>query len=119
MSSDAPLPDQGANVQILPVSDEAIARAGERLRQGGLVAFPTETVYGPGGLARDPAAVRRISAAKGRPADHPLIVHLAGARDLGDWAEPSPIARRLAETFWPGPVTLVLPLPRRPAVCDE
>jgi L-threonylcarbamoyladenylate synthase len=104
-------------VQVLPVSDEAIARAAERLRQGGLVAFPTETVYGLGALARDPAAVRRIFAAKGRPADHPLIVHLAGAGDLGDWAEPSPLARHLAETFWPGPLTLVLP--RRPAVCDE
>jgi len=103
--------------QILPVSDEAIARAAERLRQGGLGAFPTETVYGLRPVARGPAAVRRIFAAKGRPADHPLIVHLAGADDLGGWAACTPLAQRLAEAFWPGPLTLVLP--RRPTVCDE
>jgi len=80
------------------------------LRQGGLVAFPTETVYGLGADAGNELAVRRIFAAKGRPSTHPLIVHLAAADAMDAWARevPSP-ARRLAEAFWPGPLTLVLP----------
>ncbi|MES0873653.1 L-threonylcarbamoyladenylate synthase [Sinimarinibacterium thermocellulolyticum] len=81
-----------------------------RLRDGGLVAFPTETVYGLGADARNPAAVARIFAAKGRPADHPLIVHLADAAQLRDWACEVPrVARRLARKFWPGPLTMILP----------
>jgi L-threonylcarbamoyladenylate synthase len=87
-----------------------LARAAEVLRGGGLVAFPTETVYGLGAHALDPEAVARIYAAKGRPAYNPLIVHLPTrerARDLAsDWPEP---AERLAAAFWPGPLTLVLP----------
>jgi L-threonylcarbamoyladenylate synthase len=88
----------------------AIARAAERLRAGELVAFPTETVYGLGADASDPAAVRRIFAAKGRPADHPVIVHLAEATHVERWAREFPDgAKRLAHAFWPGPLTLILP----------
>jgi L-threonylcarbamoyladenylate synthase len=95
----------------------AIADAVERLRAGELVAFPTETVYGLGADASNREAVRRIFAAKGRPADHPVIVHLAEASHLGQWARyvPAP-ASRLAAAFWPGPLTLVLP--RAPEVLD-
>jgi L-threonylcarbamoyladenylate synthase len=94
-----------------------VARAAAVLRAGGLVAFPTETVYGLGADARNPAGVARIFSAKGRPADHPLIVHLADASQLAQWArEVPPAARRLAEAFWPGPLTLVLP--RRADVPD-
>ena len=86
-----------------------IARAVELLRAGELVAFPTETVYGLGADASNPAAVARIFAAKGRPADHPLIVHLASAAALDHWAREVPqSARRLAAAFWPGPLTLIL-----------
>ncbi|MGF1464727.1 MAG: L-threonylcarbamoyladenylate synthase [Sandaracinaceae bacterium] len=95
--------------------DAAIERAVEVLRAGGLVAFPTETVYGLGAAARLPAAVRRVFQAKGRPAGHPLIVHLASANWIGGWARDVPAdARRLAEALWPGPLTLVLR--RRPDV---
>jgi L-threonylcarbamoyladenylate synthase len=87
----------------------AIAEAAEILRRGGIVAFPTETVYGLGANALDGAAVRRIFAAKGRPANNPVIVHvtsIAGARQLTtDWTA---AAQRLAERFWPGPLTLVV-----------
>jgi L-threonylcarbamoyladenylate synthase len=88
-----------------------------RLRAGELVAFPTETVYGLGGDARSEAAVRRIYALKGRPADHPLIVHLAPEASLEDWAASvaAPVAA-LARAYWPGPLTLVLP--RAPGVAD-
>jgi len=83
--------------------------AADTLRSGGLVAFPTETVYGLGADATDEAAVRKIFALKGRPADHPVIVHLASAAALGDWAENVPdVAYALAEAFWPGPLTLIL-----------
>lgn len=86
-----------------------IAQAVGILRAGGLVAFPTETVYGLGADASNPAAVARIFAAKGRPADHPLIVHLASADALDDWAIEIPaLARTLAEACWPGPLTIVL-----------
>ncbi|NUT20697.1 MAG: threonylcarbamoyl-AMP synthase [Hamadaea sp.] len=86
-----------------------IEAAAEALRAGGLVAFPTETVYGLGADAENPAAVRRIFTAKGRPPTHPLIVHLGAAEQLEDWvAEVSPTAWLLAERFWPGPLTLVL-----------
>lgn len=88
------------------------------LRRGGLVAFPTETVYGLGADARNPEAVARIFSAKGRPADHPLIVHLANASQLTEWAQDIPRAAwQLAEAFWPGPLTLVLP--RAPGVLDS
>lgn len=91
--------------------------AADVLRRGGLVAFPTETVYGLGASARDPDAVARIFAAKGRPADHPLIVHLARAEALDSWAVDVPaVARSLARAFWPGPLTLILR--RAPGVLD-
>lgn len=80
------------------------------LRHGGLVAFPTETVYGLGADASNPAAVARIFAAKGRPRFHPLIVHLAEATALPEWAAHVPdSAWALADAFWPGPLTLILP----------
>lgn len=86
-----------------------IARAAEILRSGGLVAFPTETVYGLGANALDPEAVERIYAAKGRPAYNPLIVHIGDARQVGDVAREWPdTAARLAREFWPGPLTLVV-----------
>lgn len=88
---------------------QRIAQAADVLRAGGLVAFPTETVYGLGADAGQPEAVRRIFDAKGRPADHPVIVHVGDARQLDDWARDVPsAARALAQAFWPGPLTLVL-----------
>ncbi|UCV07584.1 L-threonylcarbamoyladenylate synthase [Dechloromonas denitrificans] len=84
-------------------------RAVDLLRAGELVAFPTETVYGLGADAANPAAVAKIFAAKGRPADHPLIVHLAGHDAVDHWAEEVPaVAWELMEAFWPGPLTLIL-----------
>ena len=89
---------------------DAVARAAEVLRRGGLVAFPTETVYGLGADAANPQAVRAVFAAKGRPADHPLIVHLPDASHLDAWARAVPQgARALADAFWPGPLTMILP----------
>lgn len=90
--------------------NKLIALAAERLRAGGVVAFPTETVYGLGADARNENAVRRVFEIKGRPADHPLIVHLAEARQASAWAAGiSETARRMMALFWPGPLTLVLP----------
>lgn len=87
-----------------------IAAAVAALRAGDLVAFPTETVYGLGADARNPAALQRVYALKGRPANHPLILHLASLKELPQWVSDLPdIARRLAEIHWPGPLTLVLP----------
>lgn len=87
-----------------------VAQAAARLREGGVVAFPTETVYGLGADADNPEAVRRVYEIKGRPAGHPLIVHLAAADQAAAWAaEVSDSARRLMDRFWPGPLTLVLP----------
>jgi len=97
--------------------EQAIAAAAEIIRRGGLVAFPTETVYGLGVNALDPAAVRGIFRAKGRPSDNPLIVHLASPADLPAVAVPLPLVDPLARRFWPGPLTLVLP--RTAAVPDE
>ena len=96
----------------------AIARAAERLRRGGLVAFPTETVYGLGVHALDRAAVRRLFDAKQRPATDPLIVHVSSLEDVAPLATAIPDgARALAARFWPGPLTLVLR--RSDAVPDE
>lgn len=82
----------------------------DALRRGALIALPTETVYGLGADAGNPAAVAKIFAAKQRPADHPLIVHLHQAAQLAQWARDIPaLAWKLAEAFWPGPLTLVLP----------
>jgi len=101
-----------------PVSDAEIARAVEILRAGGLVAFPTETVYGLGADASNRDALRRMFEAKGRPVHHPVIVHVTGAKDLTSWARDIPsVAARLTERFWPGPLTLVLR--RADTVLDE
>jgi L-threonylcarbamoyladenylate synthase len=98
---------------LLLMPDAAgLARAAELLRTGRLVAFPTETVYGLGADARSEAAVAAIYAAKGRPAFNPLIVHLVSAAEAERIAVFGPAARRLAQAFWPGPLTLVLPLRR-------
>ncbi len=87
-----------------------VDRALEVLRAGGLVAIPTETVYGLAADAANESAVRRIFEAKGRPADHPLIVHVASAAQLSDWANEIPsAAETLAATCWPGPLTLLVP----------
>jgi L-threonylcarbamoyladenylate synthase len=99
------------------VSDREIENAVAVLRAGGLVAFPTETVYGLGADASNPEAVRKIFTAKGRPHDHPLIVHIADAVQLANWAREIPeTAHELAKKFWPGPLTLILR--RAPKVSD-
>jgi L-threonylcarbamoyladenylate synthase len=88
----------------------ALDAAARRLAAGGLVAFPTETVYGLGARADDDAAVAAIFAAKGRPSDHPLIVHVADLDHAGYFCQALPEdARRLAQAFWPGPVTMIVP----------
>lgn len=90
-------------------SSPTIAEAVDLLQCGGLLAIPTETVYGLAADARNVDAVARIFALKGRPADHPLIVHIADADQLDDWATAIPeAARKLAAAFWPGPLTLIL-----------
>ena len=87
---------------------EALEEAGRILRAGGLVAFPTETVYGLGGNALDPEASRKIYAAKGRPSDNPLIVHIADKKDLYPLVTEVPeAAERLASAYWPGPLTMI------------
>jgi len=96
----------GSNVR--PVSDEALHEAGELLRAGQLVAIPTETVYGLAGDATNAKAVARIFEAKGRPHFNPLIVHLSNAAAAERLGIMTDNARRLAEAFWPGPLTLVL-----------
>ncbi|MGC9163511.1 MAG: L-threonylcarbamoyladenylate synthase [Thiomonas sp.] len=99
------------------VRPREIIEAVRRLEAGELVGLPTETVYGLAADADNPAAVAKIYAAKGRPADHPVIVHLHRDADLLRWAAEVPdAARRLAAAFWPGPLTLILP--RRPGVAE-
>ncbi|MCZ8136969.1 MAG: L-threonylcarbamoyladenylate synthase [Porphyrobacter sp.] len=100
----------GKNVTEVVLADAAgIARAARILESGGLVAVPTETVYGLAARADSADAVARIYAAKGRPDFNPLIVHVAGLAQAERYAEFSPVARALAEAHWPGPLTLVLP----------
>jgi L-threonylcarbamoyladenylate synthase len=94
---------------IRPADPAAIARAGEIIRSGGLVAFPTETVYGLGADATNDRAVAAIFAAKGRPTFNPLIVHVANLAAAERLVEFTPVARELAAKFWPGALTLVLP----------
>lgn len=93
---------------VLPPTDEAIARAAELIRAGGLVAFPTETVYGLGANALNADAVKRIFAAKDRPADNPLIVHVACPAAAEELCFITPDANALMRAFWPGPLTLLL-----------
>lgn len=93
-----------------PSSCAVLKRAGEILREGGLVVFPTETVYGLGANATDADAAKRIYAAKGRPSDNPLIIHIARPGDAEEYACIGPMYRRLAEKFMPGPLTVILPV---------
>lgn len=91
------------------IDGTVIREAGRILREGGLVAFPTETVYGLGGDALNPQSSRKIYAAKGRPSDNPLIIHIADLDALGLIVREIPeCAVRLAERFWPGPLTMIL-----------
>ena len=97
--------------------NQEVKRAAEILRRGGLVAFPTETVYGLGADASSAKAIARLYAVKGRPGDHPVIVHFADAEKAFAWAREVPeAARKLAARFWPGPLTLILK--RAPQVGD-
>ena len=97
-------------IAITSKDDEELKRAGAVIRAGGLVAFPTETVYGLGGNALDADASRRIYAAKGRPSDNPLIVHISDFSQVYMLAEDVPeTAQKLADAFWPGPLTMILP----------
>jgi L-threonylcarbamoyladenylate synthase len=108
----------GLKTQILPAGEAAVAAAARILAEGGLVAFPTETVYGLGADATNPAAIARLYQAKGRPAFNPLIAHvgdIAAARKIARFDAP---AIALAEAFWPGPLTLVLPKTESCAVAD-
>jgi len=102
--------DSNLNLDLnLDLDRAAIAEAARLLESGALVALPTETVYGLGADAENPAAVARIYAAKGRPQDHPVIVHLAPDADLAHWARDIPAeAQQLAAAFWPGPLTMIL-----------
>lgn len=94
---------------LLPADAAGIARAAALIRQGQLVGFPTETVYGLGADALNAGAVLHIFAAKGRPADNPLIVHIAEMEAMEPLCHINDAARRLAEAFWPGPLTMILP----------
>lgn len=97
-------------VRVVRATQAELDAAVQALRDGELVAFPTETVYGLGAHAAHPAALHRVFELKGRPMSHPLIVHIDSARFLGRWArEIPPAAEKLAAAFWPGPLTLVLP----------
>ena len=90
-------------------TDADISGAAETLRRGGLVAFPTETVYGLGADADNAAALARLYAVKGRPGEHPVIVHVGAPAQLDEWAADVPVAaRRLGDALWPGPLTLVV-----------
>lgn len=104
------MPSDPGAAQAPSITD--VERAAASIRAGGLVAVPTETVYGLAADATNPAAVARIFEVKGRPAGHPLIVHLADAGDLATWApDASPVAQQIGATVWPGPVTVLVPRP--------
>lgn len=91
------------------IDEHVISKAGNILRQGGLVVFPTETVYGLGANALDKDAVKKIFEAKGRPQDNPLIVHISKVKDIEKLVEEiPPIAQKLMDKFWPGPMTIIL-----------
>ena len=102
--------------QCLPASEESIRLGAQLLREGKLVGMPTETVYGLAANALDEAAVRSVFAAKGRPADNPLIVHVARKEDCEKYCEVSPMAHRLMDAFWPGPLTILMP--KKPIIPD-
>ncbi len=104
-------------VMMRPTEHDPVGQAARALLAGQLVGMPTETVYGLAADASNPVAVRSVFAAKGRPVDHPLIVHLASKRSLDQWTVHSDDAQLLADAFWPGPLTMVLP--RQTHVLDE
>ena len=108
----------GLKTLILPASEAAVAAAARSLAVGGLVAFPTETVYGLGADATNPAAIARLYQAKGRPAFNPLIAHVGDISAAQQIARFGDAAMALAEAFWPGPLTLVLPKTDGCAVAD-
>jgi L-threonylcarbamoyladenylate synthase len=108
----------GLKTQILPAGEAAVASAAQCLKAGGLVAFPTETVYGLGADAANAAAIARLYEAKGRPLFNPLIVHVADIEVAMRIGRFDTAAARLAEAFWPGPLTLVLPKTADCAVAD-
>ena len=103
---------------VRPVTEEAIAAAAQALAEGDLVAFPTETVYGLGANALDGHAVARVFAVKDRPRFNPLIVHVANLEAAGSYGVFDATARKLAEAFWPGPLSLVLPLRPECGIAD-
>lgn len=104
--------------RALPLSPKALAEAAAILRRGGLVAFPTETVYGLGADAANPHAVAALYRAKGRPVFNPLIAHIAELAEAERIGHLDDTARRLADAFWPGPLTLVVPAVDPCPVCD-
>jgi L-threonylcarbamoyladenylate synthase len=108
----------GLKTQILPAGEAAVAAAARCLAEGGLVAFPTETVYGLGADATNPAAIASLYQAKGRPAFNPLIAHVLDLASAARIARFDARATALAEAFWPGPLTLVLPKSGDCAVAD-
>ena len=108
----------GLKTQILPADEAAVAAAALALSEGGLVAFPTETVYGLGADATNPAAIARLYQAKGRPAFNPLIAHVGDIAAARQIARFDTAATALADAFWPGPLTLVLPKTQGCAVAD-
>ncbi len=99
------------------IDEESILSASKIIKAGGLVAFPTETVYGLGADATDKRAAKKIYAAKGRPSDNPLIIHIATPADASIYAEVSPLYERLAKAFMPGPLTVIMP--KKEIVPDE
>ncbi|MBR5229422.1 MAG: threonylcarbamoyl-AMP synthase [Firmicutes bacterium] len=103
------------DTRIFGTTEQDIQQAAEILKSGGLVAFPTETVYGLGADAMNPEAVGKVYAAKGRPSDNPMIVHISSKNDLGALTDRVTLdVMRLMKVFWPGPLTMVLPA--KPAV---
>jgi L-threonylcarbamoyladenylate synthase len=108
----------GLTTPILPAGEAAVASAARCLAEGGLVGFPTETVYGLGADATNPAAIARLYQAKGRPSFNPLIAHVGDLQAARQIARFDATAMALAEAFWPGPLTLVLPKTQNCAVAD-
>ena len=101
-----------------PHWDEKVKYLGEIIRNGGLVAFPTETVYGLGGNGLNPEASKKIYAAKGRPSDNPLILHVSSQEEVSRLVEDiTPLEKKLMDAFWPGPLTIVFP--KKDIVPDE
>jgi len=102
---------------ITDISAAELHECGEIIRSGGLVAFPTETVYGLGANALDPDAAKKIYSAKGRPSDNPLIIHLSDVSDAGKYCDPPNLYMRLADAFLPGPLTIIMP--KKSCIPDE